>query len=368
MPYLPLDSLLRDDCLRLLPEFPARSVDVIIADPPYNLQLKQDLQRPDASHVDTVEDAWDKFDSFRDYDDFTQAWLYEIRRLMTPRATLWVSGTYHNIFRVGHIMQDMGFWILNTIAWSRPNAMPNFYGTRLKNDVEFIIWARHDKDSRYLFNYHLMKRFNDHNPGSQLGSVWEIPICTGNERLQDEQGGTLHPAQKPEALIERLILASSRPGHTVLDPFMGTGTAPAMAKRLRRRWIGIEQNPAYHQAAVERVQQITPLPPDTPLIHDVYKENRPRVAFQKLLKKGYLEAGQTLYLDDPPAEATITPEGKLQAGEISGSIHQMACYFKEIESTNGWKCWQYRDETGELQSINELREAYRINELDCEEP
>ena len=335
MPHLPSNQLIRDDSLHLLRQLPDESIDLIIADPPYNLQLKQELQRPDASTVETVDEAWDQFDSFRAYDDFTRRWLCDVRRIMTPRATLWVSGAYHNIFRVGCIMQNLGFWILNTIAWSRPNAMPNFYGTRFKSDVEFVIWARKDKDSRYLFNYHLMKRFNDENPGRQLGSVWEIPICTGHERLQNDSGDTLHPAQKPEALIKRLILASSRPGHVVLDPFMGTGTVPAMAKHLRRRWIGIEQNPAYHAAAVERVRGVVPLAADEPLIRDVYKENRPRVAFRRLLKEGYLQAGQTLYLDDPPAKATVTDSGQLCSDEASGSIHQLACHLKK-RRINQW--------------------------------
>ena len=247
-PYL--NQLIQGNSLEILPLLAEDSVDLVFADPPYNLQLKQDLWRPNHTQVDAVNDKWDQFDSFKAYDEFTKQWLLEVKRVMKPNSSIWVSGTYHNIFRVGAIMQNLGFWILNTVGWMKYNAMPNFRGRRLKNDIEFIIWAKYDEKSRYTFNHHLMKRFNDYGEGKQLGSVWQINTCISPERLRDDNGDKLHPTQKPEALLQRIILASSLPDDIILDPFAGTGTTPKMAKYLHRQYIAIEQEENYHQAGL----------------------------------------------------------------------------------------------------------------------
>ncbi|MBI5959034.1 MAG: site-specific DNA-methyltransferase, partial [Chloroflexi bacterium] len=277
-----LDQLLHGDALAVLPTFPKHSVDLIFADPPYNLQLQQDLWRPNMTLVDAVNNAWDKFENLQTYDDFTRNWLLAVRDVMRPSATIWISGTYHNIFRVGTILQDLGFWVLNTVIWQKTNSMPNFRGTRLKNDVEFIIWAKRSKTARYTFNHHLMKQFNG---GKQLGCVWTIPVCGGPERLKDAAGHKLHPTQKPEELLRRIILASSRPGDTILDPFAGSGTTAVVAKQLGRHWIGIEQDETYLQAAQDRVWAVQPL-----ALSDLDRaaERPKRVPFKTLLERGYL--------------------------------------------------------------------------------
>ncbi len=355
-PYL--NQLLCGDSLEILPQLPENSIDLVFADPPYNLQLKQTLVRPDHSQVDAVNDEWDQFDSFKAYDDFTRQWLRMVRRAMKPGATIWVSGTYHNIFRVGTIMQNLGFWMLNTIGWMKFNAMPNFRGTRLKNDIEFIIWAKYSEKSRYTFNHHLMKRFNE---GKQLGSVWQINTCTGPERIRDEEGNKLHPTQKPEELLQRIILASSLPGDVILDPFAGTATTAAMAKQLRRQFISIEQEASYYRASLKRVEKVKPLPENDDLIQSVYTEKPPRIAFKKLLAAGYVREGQTLYLDEPATEAIITKNAKLKAGKKIGSIHSLACTLKDVPSTNGWKHWYYDDQSGIRHPIDKLRYEYSQN-------
>lgn len=350
-----LDHLYSGDCRAVLPTLPDECVDLVFADPPYNLQLRGDLWRPNLTQVDGVDDDWDQFDSFASYDQFTREWLLAVQRVMKPTATLWVSGTYHNIFRVGQMMQDLGFWILNTITWFKRNAMPNFKGTRLKNDTEFVIWAKRDNSSTYTFNYQLMKRFND---GKQLGSVWDIPVCGGVERLRDADGRKLHSTQKPEALLERIILASSNPKDLVLDPFVGTGTTAAVAKRLRRHWLGIERNPYYLRAAQARVLAIEPLPADHQLVKP--RPRRRRVPFLLLLQHGYLSPGQQLYLSKSTHSAIIEPDGKISANGVVGSIHQVASHLKGVQSCNGWDHWFYIDaETGERTVLDALRERVR---------
>jgi modification methylase len=344
-----------------LPKLPAKSVDLIFADPPYYLQLKQDLFRPNMSYVDGVDDDWDKFENFAEYDEFSKAWLSEARRVMKADATIWVSGTYHNIFRVGAVMQDMGFWILNTVTWMKFNAMPNFRGTRLKNDVEFIIWAKPAQNSKYTFNHHLMKRFNDFSPDKQLGSVWKINSIDRAERLRDKQGEKLHPTQKPIGLLQRIILASSLPNDVVLDPFAGTGTTPAVAKQLRRQYIAIEQHEPYYEAALERIAIVEALHENHEWIRSVYQEKPPRVAFKTLLEDGHLQEGQRLYLDSPNTEVIITKNGKLKLGEQVESIHKLACILKNLPSTNGWKHWYYEAEDGSRKLIDELRLKYESN-------
>jgi DNA modification methylase len=354
------NRIIQGDSLEILPQIPESSIDLVFSDPPYNLQLKQDLWRPNHTQVVAVNDDWDQFDSFKHYDEFTRDWLKEVRRVMKPTATIWVSGTYHNIFRVGAIMQNMGFWLLNTITWFRPNAMPNFRGMRLKNDVEFIIWAKYSEESRYTFHHHLVKRFNDFSPEKQLGCVWQINLCGGPERLRDGNGDKLHPTQKPEELLERIILASSKPDEVVLDPFSGTGTSAAVAKRLRRQYIAIEAHESYYQASIERIHTVKPLPEDAEIIQAVYHEKPPRVAFKKLLKAGYIEIGQKLYLDEPATEAIITRNAKLQAGNQIGSIHSLACHLKDVPSINGWRHWFYEAKDGSRYPIDMLRYEYKV--------
>lgn len=351
------DQIIEGDTLAVLPMLPADSVDLVFADPPYNLQLRGDLWRPNLTRVDAVDDDWDQFDDFAAYDEFTRRWLAATRRVMSDQATIWVSGTYHNIFRVGAIMQDLGFWILNTVTWFKVNAMPNFNGTRLKNDVEFVIWAKKSPDSRYTFNHHQVKPFNDFSPGKQLGSVWKINATGGEERLRDANGDKLHPTQKPEELLTRIIVASSRPGDLVLDPFLGSGTTAAVAKRLRRHWLGIEQDATYCAEARQRIADVTPLPPDDLLV--LIPPKPARVPFNHLVQAGYLAVGQRLYLDAPAVEAVILPDGHLQAGAHTGSIHSLGRDLKGTPSCNGWRHWYYEDASGQRQPIDTLRAAYR---------
>ena len=352
-----IDQILQGDALELLSALPRRSVDLVFADPPYNLQLQQDLWRPNMTRVDAVDDEWDQFGGFEAYDKFTRAWLLAVREVMKDTATIWISGTYHNIFRVGTILQNLGFWMLNVVTWLKPNAMPNFRGKRLKNDVEFVIWAKLSKEGRYVFNHHVMKMFNE---GKQLGSVWTIKVCGGEERLKDEEGKKLHPTQKPEELLKRIILASSQPGDIVLDPFVGSGTTAAIAKLLRRHWIGIERDEIYTLAARKRVEAVRPLDPSHPLIKTDSQEKKARVAFKILLERGYLRPGQRLYLDHSPYTAVILQDGQLQTNGFIGSIHQVGARLKNVPSCNGWTHWYYRDgDTGQYKPIEALRQRVR---------
>lgn len=343
--------------MRLLPSLPAGSVDLVFADPPYFLQLQRELWRPNMTQVAAVDDAWDRFADFADYDTFTRAWLGAVRPVMKPTATIWISGTYHNILRVGAIMQDLGFWILNMVTWFKTNAMPNFRGTRLKNDVEFVIWAKKSERGRYTFNHHLMKQFND---GKQLGCVWTIPICGGKERLRDAAGKKLHSTQKPEELLRRIILASSKPGDLVLDPFLGSGTTAAVAKQYHRDWIGIEREASYVQAAQARIDAVRPVCPDDPLIAASLHAKPARVAFGALLELGYLRPGQMLYMDRPACQAEILPDGNLKANGYVGSIHRVGAQVKNVPSCNGWMHWHYLDRSGQYQPIDVLRRQARL--------
>jgi DNA modification methylase len=350
---LPINQILQGDSIEVMHSLPASSIDLVFADPPYNMQLQQDLWRPNLTHVDAVDDAWDQFADFAAYDEFTRQWLTAVRRVMKDTATIWISGTYHNIFRVGTLMQDLGFWVLNTVTWFKPNAMPNFKGTRLKNDVEFVIWAKRSEKGSYTFNHHQMKQFND---AKQLGSVWTIPVCAGPERLRDQDGKKLHSTQKPEELLRRIILASSKPDDLVLDPFSGTGTTAAVAKWLRRRWIGIERDATYVQAARARLDNVHPISADDPLIADAVREKPSRVPFETLLKQGLLKPGQSLYLDKPQHSATILENGQLKANGFTGSIHRVGAQLKNAPSCNGWVHWLYMDEaSGERKPIDVLR-------------
>ena len=349
------DRILVGDCIALMEKLPPKSVDAVFADPPYNLQLDGTLHRSDNSLVDAVDDDWDKFESFAAYDAFTRAWLLAGRRVMKPDATLWVIGSYHNIFRVGAILQDLGFWILNDIVWRKTNPMPNFRGRRFTNAHETLIWAGRDAGTRrYTFNYEAMKELND---GVQMRSDWLLPICTGAERLKDVDGRKTHPTQKPESLIARVILSSSKPGDVILDPFFGSGTTGAVAKRLGRRFIGIERERAYADAAAERIAAVEPLPEEG-IATARAKREEPRVAFGALIERGLLQPGDRLVDARRRYSALVRVDGTLAAGEATGSIHKVGALVQGLEACNGWTFWHI-ERGGALEPIDSLRQIVR---------
>ena len=342
------------DCVAQMAALPAASIDLVFADPPYNLQLKGDLKRPDDSRVDAVDDDWDKFASFAEYDAFTRAWLAACRRLLKPAGTLWVIGSYHNIYRVGAILQDLGFWILNDVVWRKSNPMPNFRGRRFTNAHETLIWAAREQTSRYTFNYEALKAGNE---DIQVRSDWTLPLCTGEERLKDQDGTKLHPTQKPEALIARAILAASRPGDVVLDPFFGTGTTGAAAKRLGRSFIGIEREKSYARAAEQRIAAIAPLPQATLEPFQTARE-APRVPFAALIERGLVAAGQRLVDARRRHAALVRPDGAVALGDVVGSIHRVGAVAQGLEACNGWTFWHVETRRG-LTSIDALRAEFR---------
>src|SRR5690242_17772464 len=343
------------DCVAELEKLPAACVDLVFADPPYNLQLQGDLKRPDDSRVDAVDDAWDKFASFSAYDAFTRAWLLACRRVMKPNATLWLNGSYHNIFRVGSLLQDLGFWILNDIVWRKSNPMPNFRGRRFTNAHETLIWAARDPDARgYTFNYEALKAGND---DVQMRSDWTIALCTGEERLKGVNGKKLHPTQKPEALLARILLASSRPDDLVLDPFCGSGTTGAVAKRLGRRFIGIERERAYAAAAQARIAAVATLPVPA-LAPFMTAREAPRVPFAALIERGLILPGARLCDAKCKIEALVRADGAVALGEKVGSIHRIGALAQGIEACNGWAFWHVQTSTG-LVSIDALRAEIR---------
>ncbi|HEV3186139.1 MAG TPA: site-specific DNA-methyltransferase [Xanthobacteraceae bacterium] len=346
--------ILVGDCVAAMAALPAASVDLVFADPPYNLQLKGDLKRPDDSRVEAVDDDWDKFASFADYDAFTRAWLSACRRVLKPAATLWVIGSYHNIFRVGAILQDLGFWILNDVVWRKSNPMPNFRGRRFTNAHETLIWAAREQTSRYTFNYEALKAGNE---DLQVRSDWTIPLCTGEERLKQADGSKLHPTQKPEALVARAILAASRPGDVVLDPFLGSGTTGAVAKRLGRSFIGIERDQAYARAAEARIAAVEPLPQATLAPFQTARE-APRVPFAALVERGLVTAGQRLVDARRRHTALVRPDGALTLGDVVGSIHRVGAVAQGLEACNGWTFWHVETRRG-LTSIDALRAEFR---------
>lgn len=336
MADLPLDRILVGDSIAGMAALPAGSVDLIFADPPYNLQLAQDLHRPDASKVDAVDDDWDRFEDFAAYDAFTKAWLVAARRLLKPTGSLWVIGSYHNIFRVGATLQDLGFWILNDVVWRKTNPMPNFRGRRLQNAHETLIWASRDAEARgYTFAYETAKAGND---DLQLRSDWLFPICTGAERLKDEAGRKVHPTQKPEALLHRILSIASKPGEVVLDPFFGSGTTGAVAKRLGRRFIGLERDETYAAAARARIDAITPLD-DAALRAAPAKREAPRVAFATLVEAGLVKAGVRLTDARGRHGAIVRADGTLDAEGRIGSIHRVGALVQGAEACNGWTFW-----------------------------
>ena len=348
-------SILVGDCVAEMAKMPAASVDLVFADPPYNLQLQGDLKRPDDSRVDAVDDEWDKFSSFAAYDDFTRAWVTACRRLMKPSATLWVIGSYHNIFRVGTILQDLGFWILNDIVWRKSNPMPNFRGRRFTNAHETLIWAARDASKRnYTFNYEALKAGND---DIQMRSDWLFPLCTGEERLKGGDGKKLHPTQKPEALLARIILAASRPDDLVLDPFSGTGTTGAVARRLRRRFIGIERAAEYAAAAEERIAAVEPMA-EPALASFMTAREAPRVPFAALVERGLVVPGITLVDAKKRHQALVRADGALALGETVGSIHRIGALAQGLEACNGWTFWHVETPQG-LTVIDTLRARVR---------
>jgi modification methylase len=343
------------DCIATMAELPAESVDLVFADPPYNLQLQRDLRRPDDSRVDAVDDDWDKFSSFAAYDDFTRAWLIACRRVMKPAATLWAIGSYHNIFRVGAILQDLGFWILNDVVWRKSNPMPNFRGRRFTNAHETLIWAAREPGGKgYTFNYEALKAGND---DVQMRSDWTIALCTGEERLKRADGKKLHPTQKPEALLARVILASSRPDDLVLDPFCGTGTTGVMAKRLGRRFIGIERERAYAEAARRRIAAVQPLPAPTLAPFSTARE-APRVAFAALIERGLVLPGARLCDAERKVAALVRADGAIALGDTVGSIHRIGALAQGLHACNGWTFWHLDTARG-LVSIDVLRAEIR---------
>lgn len=359
---VPVNRVLQGECIAELRKLPRSSVDLVFADPPYNLQLDRTLLRPNDSVVAGVDDAWDKFATFADYDRFCREWLAECRRVLKPDGAIWVIGSYHNVFRLGTALQDLGFWMQNDIIWRKVNPMPNFRGKRFTNAHETLIWAGRDRKSKVTFNYDGLKAGGD---DVQMRSDWLFPICSGPERLKDDDGRKAHPTQKPEALLHRIIVATTKPGDVVLDPFFGTGTTGAVAKRLGRRWIGIERDPDYVRAATERIARVTPL--GTTCIETMRsKRTEPRVPFGAIIELGILEAGTRLSDERNRIWAEVRADGTLeltgakagQAPSRQGSIHRLGAEVQGKSACNGWTFWHYQVE-GKLRPIDALREEAR---------
>jgi modification methylase len=348
------NKIIAGDCIETMNKLPAKSVDMIFADPPYNLQLEGELHRPNNSRVDGVEESWDKFDSFADYDDFSKRWLEAARRVLKDDGTIWVIGSYHNIYRVGATLQDLGYWMLNDVVWVKTNPMPNFRGRRFTNAHETLLWCSKSKDARYTFNYEAMKALND---DLQMRSDWVMPLCTGQERLKDEKGNKAHPTQKPEALLYRAILASTSPGDVVLDPFFGTGTTGAVAKKLGRRYIGIEREQAYVKVAEKRLARI-PEVADKRLVETPSKRKEPRIPFGTLVERGMLSAGDVLVSPCGRHTAKVRADGTIISADHRGSIHQVGAAVQNAPSCNGWTYWCMNVE-GRPVPIDLLREKLR---------
>lgn len=350
-----LNTIIKGDCVAALNALPDKSVDVIFADPPYNLQLGGELHRPDQSKVDACDDHWDQFATFEAYDAFTRAWLLAARRVLKPNGTIWVIGSYHNIFRVGAIMQDLNFWILNDIVWRKSNPMPNFKGRRFQNAHETMIWASRDPDAKgYTFNYDAMKAAND---DVQMRSDWLFPICNGGERLKNADGEKVHPTQKPEALLARVLMSSTKPGDVVLDPFFGSGTTGAVAKLLGRNFVGIEREQDYIDAASARIEAVQPLG-TAELKVMTGKKAEPRVAFLSLIEAGLIRPGQVLTDSKRRHSAIVRADGTLAAGGDAGSIHRLGAKVQGFDACNGWTFWHY-EEDGGLKPIDDLRAIIR---------
>jgi modification methylase len=351
-PQVAVNRIIQGDCIAAMAALPDCSVDMVFADPPYNLQLGGDLFRPEGGRVDAVDDDWDKFDTFEAYDSFTRAWLKEARRILKPDGTLWVIGSYHNIFRVGASLQDAGYWILNDIVWRKSNPMPNFRGTRFTNAHETLIWASKSEDSRYTFNYRAMKALNDE---LQMRSDWVIPICSGGERVKTD-GVKAHPTQKPEALLYRVLLACTNPGDIVLDPFFGTGTTGAVARRLGRHWIGIEREQKYVKVAEERIASTLELD-ESAMRTMASKKGQPKVPFGALIETGMIEPGAVLTDSKRRWNAKVGADASVELAGKQGSIHQIGAAAQGAPSCNGWTFWHVEN-GGALVCLDELRQKY----------
>ncbi|TKZ17110.1 site-specific DNA-methyltransferase [Shimia litoralis] len=351
---LPLNTILDGDCIEMMNSLPEKSIDLIFADPPYNLQLKGDLHRPDNSKVDAVDDEWDQFSSFAAYDKFTREWLAAARRLLKPNGAIWVIGSYHNIFRMGAELQNQGFWILNDVVWRKSNPMPNFRGKRFTNAHETMIWASKEEGGKYTFNYEALKALNE---GIQMRSDWVLPICTGHERLKDENGDKAHPTQKPESLLHRVLVGSTNPGDVVLDPFFGTGTTGAVAKMLGRDFIGIEREEAYRKVAKKRLANTRKFDREA-LQVSVSKRAEPRVPFGQLVERGMLRPGEELFSLNGRHKAKVRADGTLIGDDVKGSIHQVGAHLEGAPSCNGWTYWSYKRD-GKKVPIDLLRQQIR---------
>ena len=351
---LPLNTILDGDCIEMMNSLPENSIDLIFADPPYNLQLKGDLHRPDNSKVDAVDDEWDQFSSFAAYDKFTREWLAAARRLLKPNGAIWVIGSYHNIFRMGAELQNQGFWILNDVVWRKSNPMPNFRGKRFTNAHETMIWASKEEGGKYTFNYEALKALNE---GIQMRSDWVLPICTGHERLKDENGDKAHPTQKPESLLHRVLVGSTNPGDVVLDPFFGTGTTGAVAKMLGRDFIGIEREEAYRKVAKKRLANTRKFDREA-LQVSVSKRAEPRVPFGQLVERGMLRPGEELFSLNGRHKAKVRADGTLIGDDVKGSIHQVGAHLEGAPSCNGWTYGSYKRD-GKKVPIDLLRQQIR---------
>jgi len=351
---LPLNEIIAGDCIEAMNALPAGSVDLVFADPPYNLQLRGDLHRPDNSRVDAVDDAWDKFSSFETYDRFTREWLAAARRLLKPNGSIWVIGSYHNIFRVGTALQDAGYWVLNDVVWRKTNPMPNFRGKRFTNAHETLIWASRSEGAKYTFHYEALKALNE---GVQMRSDWVIPICTGGERLKADTGAKAHPTQKPEALLHRVLIGTTNPGDVVLDPFFGTGTTGAAAKRLGRHFIGIERDETYADVAEKRIAAVIPAALEDLKVMGS-KRDEPKVPFGALVEAGLLQPGDRLYTPKGDREARVRADGSLIHGDLTGSIHKLGALMENAPACNGWTYWRFKTDQG-LKSIDALRAEIR---------
>lgn len=351
---LPVDTVLEGDCVALMNALPEKSVDMVFADPPYNLQLGGELLRPNHSRVDGVDDEWDRFADFATYDAFSRDWLAAARRVLKDDGTLWVIGSYHNIYRVGAIVQDLGFWVLNDVVWVKTNPMPNFRGTRFTNAHETLIWAAKGQKARYTFNYATMKAMNE---GLQMRSDWMLPLCSGPERLKTD-GRKTHPTQKPEALLYRAIAAASKPGDLILDPFFGTGTTGAVAKRLGRRFVGLERDPEYAAAARARLAEVEPLA-DPSLLYTPSKRSEPRIPFGTVVERGLLHPGDYLYGGERQRwSAKVRADGTIATGDHRGSIHQVGAAVQGAPACNGWTFWHFQQGAG-YAPIDVLRQRIR---------
>jgi modification methylase len=352
-----VDRVIEGDCVETMRALPEGCADLVFADPPYNLQLKNELRRPDNSKVDAVDDKWDQFGSFAEYDRFTRDWLGAAKHVLKDTGALWVIGSYHNIFRVGTVLQDLGFWVLNDVVWRKTNPMPNFRGRRFTNAHETLIWATKSADQKsYTFNYEAMKALND---DLQMRSDWTLPICSGGERLKDADGEKAHSTQKPESLLHRVIVASTKPGDVVLDPFFGSGTTGAVARRLGRRFIGIERDKQYASLARSRIAEIEPASKECIEVTKS-KRSEPRIPFGWVVERGLLPPGTVLQGQQKRHRAKVRADGTLVCADATGSIHQIAAHVQGLDACNGWTFWQY-EQNGALISIDVLRQRLRAD-------